>query len=391
MSDPAIHIAVWEAEGLIDGPLAQRLRAAVGHAGEPHQGGSARPAPVGDAPRNPMSIGSFFGPSATIGEMFAYLGVAFLLGAWTAFLARIGGSNSLSPILTVGTAAAAIVMVGLGLVLMRGGARRRRGAGAAFLAAIALAAGATQFFVLLVSIGGSMSGLIVAGVAVVVAAILRRVLPAVTTQIGLLASLTGFAAATLATLHELIVPPWDGFNGGTPEPVWLVLANGGIWLLAALGLGVLGLYEARRAAADAAAARRAVVTRFWAGLVAVIGLTTALTRSGAFGEVGSGRILEPWIADVASLVLAAILVERAFRRDTTAFVVAAAIALIAALTDFNFSYLSQSTDIGLLIEGAILLAVGFLGDRLRRRLDRSRGGAVASDADGREAPGVAST
>lgn len=378
MSDPAVHIAAWEAEGLIDSSLAERLRQAQ------------RPAPSGDARRSPTSIGSFFGPNPTIGEMFGYLGVAFLIGAWTAFLVRVAGSNSNSPILTLGTAAAAIVMAGLGVVLMRGDARRRRAAGAAFFAAVTLAAGATQFVVLLISVSGTMGGLIVAGVAAAAATVLRRMLPAITTQIGLLASLTGLAAASLAVLQETFVPPFDGFNGNDPEPLWLVLANGAIWLLVALGLGVLGLREARSAAGDPAATRRAIVTRFWAGLVAVLGLTTALTRSGVIGEGEYGRILEPWIADVAILVLAAVLVERAFRRDTTVFIVAAALALIAALTDFNFTYLSQSTDVGLLIEGAILLAVGFVGDRLRRRMDRSGSEPAAPDADGRDAPGIAS-
>ena len=381
MSDPAVHIAAWEAEGLIDASLAERLRQA------------GQPASPGEAKRSPTSIGSFFGPNPTIGEMFGYLGVAFLIGAWTAFLVRVAGSNGSSPILSVGTAAAAIVMVGVGVALMRGDARRRRAAGAAFVAAVTLAAGAAQFVVQSLFISGPVGGLIVAVVAVAVAAVLRRMLPAVTTQIGLLASLTGLAAASLAVLRETFVPPFDGFNGNVPEPVWLVLVTGAIWLLVALGLGVLGLREARSAAADPAATRRAIVTRFWAGLVAVIGLTTALTRSGVIGEDyegNYGRILEPWIADVAILVLAAVLVERAFRRDTTVFIVSAAIALIAALTDFNFTYLSQSTDVGLLIEGAILLAVGFVGDRLRRRMDRSSSGSVAQDADGRDAPGIAS-
>ena len=382
MSDPAVHIAAWEAEGLIDASLAERLRQAE------------RPSSPGEARRSPTSIGSFFGPNPTIGELFGYLGAGFLIGAWTAFLVRVAGSNNNSPILSAGTMLAAIVMVGLGVRLMGGDARRRRAAGAAFLAATALAASSAQFFTLLVSIGGTtMGGLIVAGASAVVAALLRRMLPAVSTQIGLLASLTGLAAASLAVLRETFVPPFDGFNGNVPEPVWLVLVNGAIWLLVALGLGVLGLREARSAAGDPSATRRAIVTRFWAGLVAVIGLTSALTRSGVIGEDyegNYGRILTPWIADVAILVLAAVLVERAFRRDTTVFIVSAAIALIAALTDFNFTYPSQSTDVGLLIEGAILLAVGFVGDRLRRRMDRSSSGSVAPDADGRDAPGIAS-
>jgi hypothetical protein len=45
--------------------------------------------------------------------------------------------------------------------------------------------------------------------------------------------------------------------------------------------------------------------------------------------------------------------------------------MITALTDFNFSYLSDQTEVGLLIEGLILLAVGFAADRIRRRLGRS--------------------
>ena len=115
------------------------------------------------------------------------------------------------------------------------------------------------------------------------------------------------------------------------------------------------------------------MTRFWAGLVAVVGLASALTQTGNLGDDRYGRVLEPWIADVAILALAAILTERAFRRGSNAFILAAAIGLIIALTDFNFSYLSESTDVGLLIEGGILLAVGFTGDRLRRRLDHAGG------------------
>ena len=71
------------------------------------------------------------------------------------------------------------------------------------------------------------------------------------------------------------------------------------------------------------------------------------------------------------LVLAAVLVERAFRRDATSFIYAAALGLIVALTDFNVSYLSNSTEIALLIEGLILLGVGVAADRLRRRIGRS--------------------
>ena len=101
----------------------------------------------------------------------------------------------------------------------------------------------------------------------------------------------------------------------------------------------------------------------------MIGLAIAVGRSDVVDADGNyGRALEPWIGDVALLVLAGILIERAFRRDATAFMYAAALALIIALTDFNVSYLSSTTEAALLIEGLILLGVGFGADRLRRRI-----------------------
>jgi hypothetical protein len=118
-------------------------------------------------------------------------------------------------------------------------------------------------------------------------------------------------------------------------------------------------------------------------------LAAAVTHNGSLGNGEYGRILSPWIGDLALLILCVMLVERAFRRNANAFIVAAAIGLIVALTDFNFSYLSQSTDLGLLIEGAILLAVGFAGDRLRRRIDRSERAPIEPVADDHGEPGVA--
>ena len=81
--------------------------------------------------------------------------------------------------------------------------------------------------------------------------------------------------------------------------------------------------------------------------------------------------------DVILLVLAAVLVERAFRRGAGAFLLAAGLALVIALTDLNFTYLSSSPELGLLVEGGLLLAIGFGADRLRRRLG---GPAIGGDA-----------
>ena len=51
------------------------------------------------------------------------------------------------------------------------------------------------------------------------------------------------------------------------------------------------------------------------------------------------------------LILSGVLLERAFRRDATSFMYAAALGLIVALTDLNVSYLSASTEIALFLEG----------------------------------------
>ena len=55
-----------------------------------------------------------------------------------------------------------------------------------------------------------------------------------------------------------------------------------------------------------------------------------------------------------------------------------------ALTDFNVTYLSGSTEVALLIEGLILLGVGVVADRLRRRI--GRGDAPKLDAPDVEPP-----
>ena len=137
-------------------------------------------------------------------------------------------------------------------------------------------------------------------------------------------------------------------------------------------IGLVGLAEARAGDGtdDPAGLRRAAVCRFWAGLVAVIGLATAVHQSAALSTGEYGRIVEPWIGIVAMLILSGILLERAFRRDATSFMYAAALGLIVALTDLNVSYLSADTEIALVLEGAILLGVGFAANTLRRRVGR---------------------
>jgi hypothetical protein len=213
------------------------------------------------------------------------------------------------------------------------------------------------------------------------AAIASRVLhPAVITQIGCLAWLTTLAALALTWISDVVflrpTSPETGVPINTgPDPVVRVLGAAVWWLALAVVIALIGLREARVAdrTRDPAAARRAAVSRFWAGLTAVLGLSTSLTRSEYRDDGDFGRVVDPWINVVALLVLSAILIERAFRREATSFIYAAALGLILALTDLNVSYLSGSTEIALVIEGVILLAVGVGVDRLRRRIGGTSG------------------
>jgi hypothetical protein len=263
------------------------------------------------------------------------------------------------------------------LQLRRGDARRRRAAGVFFAVAVGSA------FLSGVGLGNAMGlrselvSVIASLVATGAALAFRWIQPALLTQATLLAAVTGLAAASLGWFRSLIDPgPQFTEFGETiltarPDPLILVVVSALWWLGVGLVLGIWALREAGADADDPASGRRAALTRLWAGLTAVAGLTVAVTRSDYRGTNEFGRVLEPWIGDLAILALAAVLVERAFRRDANAFVYAAALAVMIALSDFNFSYLSTSTEVGLLIEGLILLGAGFAADRLRRRVGHS--------------------
>jgi hypothetical protein len=362
MGDPESHIAEWEGAGLIDAVTAANLRA-VTRATTP----AAAPEPGDDVAR----AAAMFGPSVTIAEIFGYLGSGFLLAAWTALLGRFGGEVQ-SRSFGIGALVAAIVLIGLGFLLQRGDSRRRRAAGVAFMVAVAYVA-----IGMLALLGGRfddrVSPVVATGAALLVAIAIRRWHAAVLTQVGMLGAITTFAAAALGLAESIVRPAaTSGFEPPRaiePADVALVVAGSAWWLVTAVAIGVVALQEERRAGVNASAtARRVAVTRFWAGATAVLGLLSMVTRRILTPGDNFDRVVPAWIGELAIVVVCLVLLERAFRRDATSFVYAAAIGLIAALSDFNFTYLSNSTEVALGIEGAILLAVGLGADRLRRRL-----------------------
>ena len=385
MGAAADHIAAWEAAHLIDAETAGRLRAAEAAApqgiaqGTGAGSGSVRSEADGGTSVEPMrSVGGLaavFGPGVSVGEMFGYVGGAFLLGAWIAFVNRIGGGGASGDlVMALGAGVGAIVLAGLGWWLRTGNARRRRAAGIAFVVATAQTAWASWSFAATLAIDSSQWRAVIAGAAALAVAVVgRRILPSVVTELGVLGSLTALAAVVLALFRDVLVPPNAGefasVRVGGPDPIILLALEAAWWLGLAVVIGFIGLREAPLDG-DPAAARRAAASRLWAGMVAVIGVAIAVTRRDIQVNGDYDRVLAPWLGDIAIIVVSAVLVERAFRRDASTFVYPAALGVIVAATDFNFSYLSNSTEIGLLAEGLILVGAGIAADRLRRRIGR---------------------
>jgi hypothetical protein len=368
MSDVVLErIAAWESAGLIDAATAERLRAAEIAAG-PHE---APPAPSPSAPFGVAS--SFFGPAVTVVEMFSYLGIAFVLAAWGFLIARLSGEAeepARSWLLVAGFAVPAAVFFLVGLMLHGRSARLSRAAGVAFLLSVAFVWSGVILNVEIFT-DGATAQVAGAAAALVAAAAYRWIHPAVLTEVGLLSAITGLVAAGLALLYEAVFPGDDPFDPFLRTPGAAGAAIESVaWIVCAIVIGLIGLAESR--GSSAAAGRRAALARFWAGIVAVVGVSTAVLRT-EFNEGGSQRVIEPIIGELIVLGVSAVLVQRAFRRESGAYILAAALGVIIALTDFNFTYFAEraGTEVALLVEGLILIAIAFAAERLSRRVGRS--------------------
>ena len=380
----------WQAAGLIDATTADRLRAA--EAAGPAQ--PVRAAAVA-APVARIGIGStvadVFGPSVTVVEMFAYLGTAFLLAAVAAFFVRMAYGDGASAadrsqtIVGIGAVVEALVLTAIGLVLRRGTPRRRRAAGISFLAAVVAVGSAANLLAGAISLDALVVALFSTGLALAVAVAFRLLLPAIATELAVLGTIAALSSSLLVWIQEVVAPAPSYLDNGPVtstgvDPLILVIGSAIWWLATAFLLGILGLLEAHRGRRDPDAQRRAGVVRLWAGLIAVLGVFYAVTQTTPTSDLGSSRALEPAIGDIAVLIVAAILLERAYRRESNAYIFAAAIGCIVALTDLDGSYLSGTPDLALLLEGVILILVGFGAEALRRRLNGPAAGAPPAAA-----------
>ena len=266
--------------------------------------------------------------------MFAYIGGAFLLGAWTAFLARIGGGTENPQIAVgIGTLVAAAVLAGLGAWLRRGSDRFRRGAGVAFLVATSLV-GVGVLALFGSSDRGTVAGVVAVSAALLAAIAFRTYLPAVTTHLGVLAAATALVATTLSWIETILVPlpTYDDFGNTKFEaapgadPLLLVVGQAAAWVVLAIVIGFVGLREARMGTATAG--RRASASRAWAGFVVVVGIALAVTHSRYDADYTYHRVVDPWLAAVIILIVCAVLIERAFHRESSAFVYPAALGFV---------------------------------------------------------------
>jgi hypothetical protein len=373
MNDSEIlaRIEAWQAAGLIDPPTAERLRVAEAEARDTSTGQKYAVA----------TASALFGPGISVAEMFAYVGGGFLLAAWYAFIGRLADELPMGDVTwSIGAVVVAILLGVMGLRIRAGSPRMSRAAGTAFVASAAQFGVAAYTFVdELVNRagagqGGDIAPALAGAAALLAAAVVYRYLhPALLTQIGLVGAILASSAAIMRWLEPILFgggafDPVDG--SGQESPVRVILIAIG-WGATSVVLGLIGLREARSSASGAGS--RAAITRFVAGMTAILGTTGAVMATGSLGADEYGRLIPAAVGDAALIAVSAVLLERAFRRATSAFVYPAALGVIIGLSDLNATYLAEATgnEFALLVEGLILLGAGLVFDRLRRRVNVS--------------------
>ena len=105
-----------------------------------------------------------FGPSVSIAEVFTYLGGAFLLAAWGAFMARIAGTAD-DPGILLGfmSLLAAGVLVAIGLRLVVGTSGHRARPASRCILAVTYVGGAMAAFCDTAGIGWPLIGVLATG------------------------------------------------------------------------------------------------------------------------------------------------------------------------------------------------------------------------------------
>ena len=316
MASPHVirRIEAWEAAGLIDPETARRLREAEADAVPESEAAEARATGVGRA----------FGLTAV--ELFVYLGAAFVLAAWYALIASTNPSFEDSSARFGAAGLIAGITLGLtGVAMARRDARFRRAAGVAFLVALPnLGAGV---YLIADTLHPDIypappTNALVASIVVLVAALAaRRVVPALTTQLGLAAAAVTVGGFAMGWLDVILFP--RGALEYEPRPldetaalVRVLLSMAWWWAVAAVMAVLLIILDP-----EPRTEGRTRLGRIAVGLTAVLGTTSAVFIRHDWSENSSlsGQpVLEPFVGAAIILAVSGVLVALAVKRQSVA-------------------------------------------------------------------------
>lgn len=354
MGDPRVleRIAAWQAAGLIDMETAEQLRAAEAAVA------SERP----DTPAPSAGVASWVRFSVT--DLFAYLGGGFLLAAYYWGVSKVVGEtweDGTGWAMGIGIAAA--VLLAVGYVGRERDDLVGRAAGPLLLVGGLQVFFAISFLSIDIPSAANMTAVVATLVWLASAFLSRRALASLPTQIGFLAAVVSFAYAIAGWLGPIVFGPGLSAARGVAFIAWM--------LATAVAVAFFAEREAHGSGADAGAGRRAALSRFWAGMTAVI--ATSMGSFGLYGDVHE-RELPSWIGAGILLAVSGLLVVLALRRNATSYLIPAGLGIVIGLSDLNAQYVVADLGLGLalLLEGVALLGVGYGTELLRRRLARRR-------------------
>jgi hypothetical protein len=376
MASPLVlgRIDAWEAAGLVDPETARRLREAETDAAPELEAAVSHPPPAG------RTLG------VTAVELFIYLGAAFVLGAWYALVAStIPSGESSSARFGVAGLIAGITLGLTGVAMARRDARLRRAAGVAFLAALPnLGVGVYLIADALHpdSYPAAPTNALVASIVVLVAALAaRRVVPALTTQLGLAISVASVGVFAMGWLDAVLFPrggqEWD------PRPidetaalVRVVLAMAWWWVVAAVMALLLVILDPQPRTAG-----RTLLGRIAVGTTAVLGTTSAVLIRHDWVEGSSladQPVLEPLVGALAILAVSGLLLVLAVKRASVGYLWPGGLGVFIALTWLNVQYLAVESGlwVALLVEAVVLFGVAFGMNRMGRQLRPAEAGRV---------------
>lgn len=389
MTSPLVtrRIGEWEAAGLIDATTAARLREAeaqaAGRAAEADDtGGHAEPA-----------IGRQYGITAV--ELFIYLGAGFVLGAWYALVASTipSGEDWAAWIGAAGLMAA--LALGLaGVAMSRRDARFRRAAGVSLLAAL------PNLGIGLFLLAGSLrpeeyweapaNALVASLVTLAAAFAARRVLPALTTQLGLAVAA---AAAGLygmlwldVTLFPRLMTEYEQAPLDASAAFVRVLLSLAWWWAVGLGMAVLLVVLDPQPRTTG----RTRLGRIAVGTTVVLGTAWAVAMRhdwNAGAGLAGEPVLEPVLGAAILLAVSGVFLLLAMRRADVGYLWPGGLGVFISLTWLNAEYLAVESGLwlALLTEGVVLFGVALGVNRLGRRLrsvDKGVGPEAPSPAEG---------